>query len=170
MKTKKFLAGISAFVFAASAASVQAFAEPAEQPDTRGTDIAYNFGAGYTVTIPASVNVTSGDVTEQIVFENVVLGNGQSIVVTLTDSAKTPDVDTDDFVMKTSDNTAETTYNIKNAAGTKLKRGDIAASFTYNGEVGSGTSNITFTQPTNAAFAGSYSDQLTFTISVEDVT
>ena len=139
---------------------------PEPKPTTGNTDVLYGVDPAYTVTIPASVDVTGGDQVTSIGFSDVVLENGQSIIVKLTDTANEHTPNATDFKLMSADN-SPVIYNIKK--GTEnVKLGGEAAKFTYNGTTSEGAQELTITRPLSVVFAGSYKDTLTFTISVEN--
>ena len=138
---------------------------PEPKPTTGNTDVLYGVDPAYTVTIPASVDVTNGNKVTSIGFSDVVLENGQSIIVKLTDTANVHTDGATDFEMRSADD-SPVIYNIKK--GTEnVKLGGEAAKFTYNGTTSKGAQELTITKPQDVLFAGSYKDTLTFTISVE---
>ena len=128
------------------------------------TTINYGFEPRYTVTIPASVDVSSADKEETIKFSDVFLEENKVITVSLTASANTQTAGASDLVMK-SGNGDKATYNVKKD-GTAVALGCGVAAFSYNGTASEETQKITFTKPENVKFAGHYTDQLTFTIKV----
>ena len=115
----------------------------------------------YTVVIPETVTLTENTVTKQIKIygatenDDVFIGTSQKVNVALTESANG--------------------FNVKNADGETI-------AYTVNGENdtenlttvaecaanANSTTDITFTKTGTAAYAGTYTDTLTFTVSLED--
>ena len=115
----------------------------------------------YTVVIPETVTLTETTVTKQIKIygatenDDVFIGTSQKVNVALTESANG--------------------FNVKNADGKTI-------AYTVNGENdtenlttvaecaanANSTTDITFTKTGTAAYAGTYTDTLTFTVSLED--
>ena len=158
------LALVCAMVFALGATALAR--DGGTQVDQDSTDktgtmnVTYTVDPTYTVTIPASVTLGG---TSTIGVSNVNIGSGQKILVKLTAAANT--VSDTNFTVKTTDN-ATATYQIKKGE-TALKLNDTAYEFSYDGTVHDGSGVLSFTVPTDAVYAGTYTDQLTFTISVE---
>ena len=165
--TKKIMGAVMALAMVSAIAPMSAFAEDtvinqASDLKTGTMNVTYTVNPTYTVTIPASVTL-GNDST--ISVSNVNLATGKKILVKLTGAANT--VTGTNFTVKTADETPATaTYQVQKS-GTALKLGDTAYEFAYDGETKTGSGTLTFTEPTDAKFAGTYTDQLTFTISVE---
>ena len=164
--TRRFISAVMALAMVSAIAPMSAFATDINQdtPDPKeGTmNVTYSVDPTYTVTIPASVTL-GNDST--ISVKDVNLATGKKILVKLTGAANT--VTGTNFTVKTADETPATaTYQVQKS-GTALKLGDTAYEFDYDGETKTGSGTLTFTEPTDAKFAGTYTDQLTFTISVE---
>ena len=149
---------------------------PKSEKQTGDTTVSYNEQEMYIVTIPAKVKLADQDKTAKIKFSDVMLENGKKISVKLTDAANKELSQTSDFnVAHTNDVFA--TYTVTDGAETNPKTyalGDEVASFTYGTKDESGkiiteaTETLTFTAPQGAQYAGTYTDTLTFGISVED--
>lgn len=165
--TKKIMAAVLAMTTVMAISPVSVFAEDtvinqASDPKTGTMNVTYSVDPTYTVTIPASVTL-GNDSTINV--SNANLATGKKILVKLTGAANT--VTGTSFTVKTADETPATaTYQVQKS-GTALKLGDTAYEFAYDGETKTGSGTLTFTEPTDAKFAGTYADQLTFTISVE---
>lgn len=164
--TRKLLAAVMALAMVSAIAPMSAFATDIDQdtpaPKEGTMNVTYSVEPTYTVTIPASV--TLGD-DSTISVKDVNLATGKKILVKLTGAANT--VTGTSFTVKTADETPATaTYQVQKS-GTALKLGDTAYEFAYDGETKTGSGTLTFTEPTDSKFAGTYTDQLTFTISVE---
>ena len=165
--TRRFMAAVMALAMISTISPMSAFADTVINQDTAapktGTmNVTYSVDPTYTVTIPASVTL-GNDST--ISVSDVNLATGEKILVKLT--AATNTVTGTNFTVQTADATPATaTYQVKKGT-TALALGDTAYEFAYDGETKTGSGDLTFTVPTDAKFAGTYSDQLTFTISVE---
>jgi len=154
-----------------TATGITAFATDIDQDavkagnNTGTMNVTYSVDPTYTVTIPASV--TLGGEPSTISVSDVNLATGKKILVKLTDAKNKALVSGSEFTVATGDATPATaTYQVKKGT-TALAIGDTAYEFAYDGETKTGSGTLTFTAPTDAKFAGTYSDQLTFTISVE---
>ena len=130
-------------------------------PKTGGTNVTYAVAPVYTVVIPETVTLGNTEVTEQIKIygatanDNVVIGKTQKVNVALTESANG--------------------FNVKNADGETI-------AYTVNGENdtenlttvaecaanANSTTDITFTKTGTDVYSGTYSDNLVFTVSLED--
>lgn len=125
------------------------------------TDVTYEVAPVYTVVIPETVTLTDSGTTETISIygatanDNVVIGKKQKVNVALTAS-------TNGFNVKNADgNEVAYTVNDKNAVADLTT---VAAC-----DAGAKTdTNITFTKTGTAAYAGTYTDTLTFTVSLAD--
>ena len=125
------------------------------------TDVTYEVAPVYTVVIPESVTLGDTAVTETIKIygadenSNVVIGKKQKVNVALTASAN-------DFKVKTADgDEVAYTVNDKNAVA------DLTTVAECTAADGKKDTNITFAKTGTAAYAGTYTDTLTFTIGVE---
>ena len=126
------------------------------------TDVTYEVAPVYTVVIPETVTLTDSGTTETISIygatenDNVVIGKGQKVNVALTASAN-------DFKVKTADgDEVAYTVNDKNAVA------DLTTVAECTAAEGKKNTDITFTKTGTAAYAGTYTDTLTFTVSLED--
>ena len=126
------------------------------------TDVTYEVAPVYTVVIPESVTLGDTAVTETIRIygadenSNVVIGKKQKVNVALTASAN-------DFKVKTADgDEVAYTVNDKNAVA------DLTTVAECTAAEGKKNTDITFTKTGTAAYAGTYTDTLTFNIAVED--
>lgn len=115
----------------------------------------------YTVVIPESVTLEDATVTEQIQIygetaeDNVVIPRGKTINVALTDSAN-------GFNVKNADgNTIAYTVNGENDTADLISVAQCATAEKQD-------TDITFTKTGEDLYAGTYSDTLTFTVSLED--
>ena len=146
---KKLLAIILAALMIA-ACTVTAFADT--------TDVSYNVDPSYRVAIPRSVTLSDAAVTADITASNVILEDGKQIKVDLTAASNTASGST--FNAKNGDSTV--TYTI---TGDKaIAVGDTVATFTANG---SKTLTFSAADKSAATVAGSHTETLTFTVSVE---
>ena len=131
-------------------------------PKTGGTTVNYTADPAYTVVIPESVTLGDTAVTEQIKIygatenDNVVIGKGQKVNVALTESAN-------GFKVKTADgDTVDYTVNGENTTAALASVAECTA------DDGTKNTDITFTKTGTAAYAGTYSDTLLFTVSLAD--
>ena len=147
---KKCLAIILAAAMLA-ACSVTVFAD--------STDVSYNVDPAYTVEIPASVTLGNAEVAADITASDVILETGKQVEVKLTEASNTESGSS--FSAKNGESVV--TYTITGDAAIAV--GDTVATFTENG-----TKTLTFSaaDKTGATIAGSHTETLTFTISVED--
>ena len=158
--------GITAFAAMLTATGITAFAAPItanSNPKTGGTTVNYQVAPVYTVVIPDTVTLGNTKVTEQIKIygadenSNVVIGKKQKVNVALTASAN-------GFNVKTADgDTVAYTVNDKNAVDNLTTVAECTAA------EGKKNTDITFTKTGTAAYAGTYTDTLTFTVSLADV-
>lgn len=166
--TRRFISAVMALTMVSAIAPMSAFATDINQdtpaPKEGTMNVTYSVDPTYTVTIPASV--TLGE-DKPISVSNVNLATGKKIVVKLTDAKNKALVSGSEFTVATDDTTPATaTYQVKKDT-TVLALNDTAYEFAYDGTTKTGSGTLTFTEPTDAKFAGTYTDQLTFTISVE---
>ena len=146
---KKILAIVLAAVMLA-ACSVTAFAET--------TNVSYDVQPSYTVAIPASVTLGDAAVTADVTASDVILESGKKIKVELTSASNTASGST--FNAKNGDSTV--TYTI--TGDEAIAVGDTVATFTANG---SKTLTFSAADKSAATVAGSHTETLTFTVSVE---
>ena len=156
---KKLVSVVSAAALIAAAASMSVSAtevNPGNVNTPVSTTVTLNLDSMYTVTIPASVNLTetaagsgiySG--SDTIAASDVRIPNGQKIKVTVNS----------DFELAAG--TATLTYKMT-ANGTDVADGGTAAEFTTNGSV-----DLGFETTSALQYSGNYSDTMTFNISVE---
>lgn len=129
-------------------------------PKTGGTTVNYTVDPAYTVVIPESVTLGDTAVTEQIKIygatenDNVVIGKGQKVNVALTESANNFNV------ANTDGDTIAYTVNDKNAVA------DLTTVAECTVDDGKKDTDITFAKTGTAAYAGTYTDTLTFTVSL----
>ena len=126
------------------------------------TDVTYEVAPVYTVVIPESVTLGDTAVTETIKIygadenSNVVIGKKQKVNVALTASAN-------DFKVKTADgDEVAYTVNDKNAVA------DLTTVAECTAADGKKNTTLTFAKTGTAAYAGTYTDTLTFTVSLAD--
>lgn len=181
MKTKRILSGLAALTLA-GLMSMTAFAqaEPESRPinpkggtpfdvtpnpETANTQVEFSIDPAYTVTIPARVELAEGEEdvytgSDKITAQSVFLKPDQSIEVTLTSGSG--------FKLA---NEADSTVKL----GYKAEAGDVTVTADNNGAVVAtfGTSTeeqsqpITFTTTETPEYAGTYSDTVTFGLSVK---
>ena len=116
----------------------------------------------YTITIPAEVDLKS-TAPVNITAEDVTLGEGQKIIVTL-DSASNTDSGSE-FSAKTENGKSEVKYKINDGAIGLDDSNKTVAEFTGNGER---ELNFAVTDESGIKYAGSHTETLTFNIAVED--
>ena len=168
---KKIMASLLAAAIVSAAASMSVFAETVTESDQLPkTDsnfkVSYNYSPDvspkFTVTIPAGVTLLDdAATTADITAEGVENPGGKKINVALTSGTYTTEGST--FHAKNGDSVV--TYTISKGNDT-VSVGDKVAVFEDNG-----TETLTFSKPdkTNATVAGEHTENLTFTVSVEDV-
>ena len=122
-------------------------------------NVSYNVDPTYTVAIPASVELGDENVPADITASDVLLEKGKQVEVKLTEASNTESGST--FNAKNGDSVV--TYTI---TGDKaIAVGDTVATFTENG---SKTLTFTVADKTGVTVAGSHTETLTFTISMEE--
>lgn len=126
--------------------------------DGGDTTMSYTVNANYTVTIPATV---SGNSASLSIDAAPVLEEAQKVVISIADSANYDN----GFRLKLKGADAYVGYNISDGTNT-LAMGSVVLEQPAAAEQAA-TVNLTFT-PEKAAYAGVYSDTLTFTIAVAD--
>jgi len=150
-----------------TATGITAFAADTEvnqdtTPPTGAMTVNYTVDPAYTVVIPESVTLGDTAVTEQIKIygatenDNVVIGKGQKVNVALTASANNFNV------ANTDGDTVDYTVNGENTTAALASVAECTA------DDGTKNTDITFTKTGTAAYAGTYTDTLTFTVSLED--
>ena len=168
MKTRRILSGISALVIAATmAVPFSAFAEDTATKtiNTDGgsdsTNVIYDATEKYFVTIPAGITLKDTAVTADITANDVIIREGKIIKVTLSSADNTESGNL--FSAKNSAKNSTVSYNINNGT---VSVGDVIAKFDKNNL----TETLTFTKTDDAipTRAGKHSENLTFTIGVED--
>ena len=177
MKVKKFIAGLSAMALA-SAMAMSAFALPEQEegaptqinkdsvPQSGSMTATYEVEAKYTVTIPASVSLSSTEtVSADITASDVLLESGQKIKVTLTGASNTESGST--FSAKNSSGESTATYTIgKGEVDSGVAVGDVVAEFTTSAE--QDRQMLSFSPASGETYAGRHTEVLTFGIEVED--
>ena len=133
-------------------------------PETAGAEVTYNVDPGYTVTIPAGADISSGSDEQSITANNVLLEQGQKITVTLFEASNTASGKS--FTAKDESGESTVKYTIK--AGTAdVAVGDTVAEFET--KTGEQSATLTFTKDEDSTptFAGKHTETLTFNIAVE---
>lgn len=164
---KKLISGISALLTAAMLiAPMSAFADTEIKPDTvppeGGLTVKYDVDPSYTVTIPAGVDITTGDKTASITLnEGALLAEGAKIEVVLDKGAYTTTGNA--FTAKTASGNSSASYQIN---GGDVKVGDVVASLDKD----TLSADLTFSRTTTIAptYAGTHSEVLTFKVSVKN--
>ena len=128
---------------------------------TKNTTVNYVVDPVYTVVIPETVTLTDAGATETISIygataeDTVVIPRGKSVNVALTAS-------TNNFNVKNADNeTIAYTVNSENDTENLTTVAECAAGAKKD-------TNITFAKTGTASYAGTYTDKLTFTVSLKD--
>ncbi len=178
---KRIISAIAAFTlagmmsmtaFAQAAPAVNAVTEEDILPAEAGTDVKFGVDPVYTVTIPAKVTLDTTDVDETIKVEGETEGSipmlktGQKVVVTLSDAEN--GFDGTKLTVKASD-TAKATYTVKGKGGEAVGKDGVVAEFDFDPDQTADyyKQKVTFTKPKGVEYAGTYTDQLTFTVAVE---
>lgn len=164
--TKRLLAAVMALSMVSAIAPMSAFADTEIKPDTvppeGGLTVKYDVDPSYTVTIPAGVDITTGDKTASITLdEGALLAEGTKIEVVLEKGAYTTTGNA--FTAKTASGNSSASYQIN---GGNVKVGDVVASLDKD----TLSADLTFSRTTTIAptYAGTHSEVLTFNIAVED--
>ncbi len=142
--------------------SMTAFAAEIDQdsdPKTGSTNVNYTVQPVYTVTIPAEV--TLGE-TATISAENVVVASGKQVAVELTGASG----ENNAFTL-TSVEGAVIGYTVQKDVRDVSRKDAVLTVHTADGT--SGRTSLSFLAPTSITYAGNYTGNVTFTISVVDV-
>ena len=115
----------------------------------------------YTITIPAEVDLKSTDPVN-ITAEDVTLGEGQKIIVTLDSASNTESGN--EFSAKTENGKSEVKYKINDGAIGLDDSNKTVAEFTGNGER---ELKFAVTDESGIKYAGTHTETLTFGVSVE---
>ena len=174
--TRRIISGLSALALAISAMSISAFAEPepteineTSDPQSAQAEITTEIAPTYIVTIPADTTVAFNDLTTDfgsVELTQARLDPGKQVVVT---------VDTDGELNNEADDTKIIPYMVTaqyatGAVGEEYMPFDVNDSdliFDTAGQAFAMEIQIT-EDDWNAAYAGSYSDTVTFNVSYED--
>ena len=128
----------------------------------------YNAEPSYTVTIPASATIvesSTSDVTQRITAENVMLKNGQRLVVKLDAAQHTTEANTDTFTAKNGD--SDVTYNIFKDDKKITLGGNVAECVTKTKQQSAALKFVKINDSSNTPeFAGAHTETLTFSIAV----
>ena len=138
-------------------------AEVSKVAGSQQMDISYTYEPMYTVEIPSGVTLSDKDVTAKIETKDLTLKKGQKLVVKISEAQN--GCTGSKFTVKTADGAAAN-YQVKRS-GTAVALGDPVAEFEYNGADTGYSQELTFTSPEGVKYAGTYTDRLTFTVSVE---
>ena len=172
--TRRFIAGLSAMTMAAAMAMSASAVDPTQivpddssnpTPETAGAEVTYNVDPGYTVTIPAGADISSGSDEQSITANDVLLEQGQKITVTLFEASNTESGKL--FTAKDESGESTVNYTIK-AGDTDVAVGDKVAEFET--KTGEQSATLTFTKDADSTptYAGTHTETLTFNIAVED--
>lgn len=151
----------------ATAAATTAFATNLNTEIKPGTDgkpnptsgrlnVTYTVNPSYTVTIPTSVTLdsTTKSSTAKVKAENVTVPYGQSVKVALATDFKV-----------TSDEGAELTYTVKKD-NVAVANNAVVLEVASNATGKTGETALTFELNDNIVYSGTYTDTVTFTVSV----
>ena len=174
--TRRFIAGLSAMAMAAAMAMSASAVDPTQivpddssnpTPETAGAEVTYNVDPGYTVTIPAGADISSGSDEQYITANDVLLEQGQKITVTLFEASNTESGKL--FTAKDESGESTVNYTIK-AGDTDVAVGDKVAEFET--KTGEQSAKLTFTKDADSTptYAGKHTETLTFNIAVENAT
>ena len=133
---------------------------PNPKPSSAGFEVTYDVDPSYTVTIPAGVDITTGDVTASITLnEGALLEEGNKISVVLQNGANTASGNS--FTAKTASGNSSASYQIN---GGNVGVGSVVASLDKD----TLSADLTFSRTTDIAptYAGTHSEVLTFNVSV----
>ena len=165
---KKIISGISALILTATmAVPFSAFADDTTTKtiNTDGgsdsTNVIYDATEKYFVTIPAGVTLKDTAVTANITASDVIINEGKVIKVSLTKADNT--TSGNQFSAKNSDKTSTVSYNINSG---DVSVGDVVAELDKDNL--SKTLTFTKTDDVTPTHAGKHSENLTFTIGVEN--
>ena len=168
--TRRFISAVMALAMVSAIAPMSAFAatestiinQETALPTTKDINVSFENAPTYTVTIPADVNFTSATATpeNEVAVSDVYLDKGKSVKVTVASA--------NDYKMILGGTDAGTFVPYSLTSDKSDVAGEIitVASGTLNTK-GSGTAKLTYEiTDKNIPAAGSYSDKLTFTISI----
>lgn len=165
--TRRFISAVMALAMVSALAPMSAFATEV-LPDTNGNptpasagfEVTYDVDPSYTVTIPAGVDITTGDETASITLEEgVILPEGAKIEVVLQSGAYTTTGNA--FTAKTASGNSSASYQIN---GGNVGVGSVVASLDKD----TLSADLTFSRTTTITptYAGTHSEVLTFNVSV----
>ena len=176
--TRRFISGLSALALAISAMSISAFAAPeatvidqtTPEPKQGEAEITTEIAPTYIVTIPADTTVAFNDLTTDfgsVELTQARLNPGKQIKVT---------VDTDGELNNAADTSKVIPYMVTAQYATGAE-GEVYVPFNVKGsDLTFDTTGQAFAMEIqitendwNKAYAGSYSDTVTFNVSYEDV-
>ena len=125
-------------------------------PSNKGIPVTYTVNPSYTVTIPTSVTLDSNtkSSTAKVKAENVTVPYGQSVKVALATDFKV-----------TSDEGAELTYTVKKD-NVAVANNAVVLEVASNATGKTGETALTFELNDNIVYSGTYTDTVTFTVSV----
>ena len=181
--TRRFISAVMALAMVSAMAPVSAFAvdTPTEitqdtTPDTNGlrtgtATATYSVQPKYTVVIPANATIydSADEATAQTISaENVLLENGQSLVVTLATASNTTTANATTFNAKNGD-TSTVNYTITAGSGENAKQvalgGEVAK---FENKAEKQETSLTFVKSGGTpTVAGAHTETLTFSIAVE---
>lgn len=155
---KVLVAGVAVAGLAAFAPAAVFADDPAPQNDAKTLQTVYDVQSKYTVTIPATVSLKADEsVSATITATDVLLERGNVLSVNLTGASNTNRGY--DFHAKNGSSVA--TYTIRQGRN-DIKIGDSVARFET--EKREQKSTLTFSKASGATYAGTHTENLTFTI------
>lgn len=161
--TKRFIAAVMAVTSIMAIAPMSAFADT--------TEVTFNAPRNspeFTITIPASVDFTSGTGTATIKAEGVYLNTDKHKQVNVTLDSASNTENGAEFNAKNSAEDSTVTYTISKGEDS-ISIGDTIATFvTSESETVVQTQDLTFTKTGTPTYAGTHTEVLTFGVSVED--
>ena len=159
---------VSAIILSLGAMAPVFAANITEEGSQTGTmEITYGVDSGYTVTIPANLNLTNTDPVEKVgSAEKVMIDYGKSLKVSIESDnyseSKWYMVDT-----ATGASSNKVQYTIKDGENS-VASDDVVLEVKAGADGLSGSNTLTFQVPEVPTKAGSYKDTLRFTVEVSD--
>ena len=127
---------------------------------TGTTTLTYEQASGYTVTIPADFNVTKDEVSQTISAKDVVIPSGKSMKV----KVSSPNYATGWYLIDKENTENKLAYTMKKGADAVVSGDEILS---VSAGTISGSQALLFQVTDNVTKAGTYTDTLTFIVSVE---
>ena len=135
-----------------------------EEGDQTGTmEITYGVNSGYTVTIPATFNLTNTDPVEKVISaQDVRIAYGQSLKVSISSENFS---ESKWYMVDNAASSNKIEYTIKDGENAVADEG-VVLEVLAGAENLSGSNTLTFQVPEVPTRAGTYKDTLTFSVSV----